>query len=88
MDRFNQQSQESYKAFREVINLLDICILDSNYMSYRPRALVASAMYLVLALRAGHHTLENMSITSDSVLDESSEFTDLFLNFLYLGFGF
>ena len=51
--RFQVQNELAYARFREVFQVLDAMTLDVGFLQYRPRALVASAMYLVLGMHAG-----------------------------------
>ena len=51
--RFKVQNELAYARFREVFQVLDAMTLDVGFLQYRPRALVASAIYLVLGMHAG-----------------------------------
>ena len=94
--RFKAQNELAYARFREVFQVLDAMTLDIQYLQYRPRALVASSLYLVLGLHAGAFEQEevaaNFTRSSAGFLDGEAEekeaFNDLFIDFLFLSFGF
>ena len=47
---FKKTSEESYKIFPEVTQLLDIIYLDYNSLNYNQRHIVASVIYLGLCI--------------------------------------
>ena len=94
--RFKSQNELAYARFREVFQVLDAMTLDVQYLQYRPRALVASTLYLVLGMHAGAFEQEEVAASFtrssagflDGEAEEKEAFNDLFIDFLFLSFGF
>lgn len=88
---FKQPNEKSYARFRELSQLIDLVVLDIATLRYSPRALVASAMYILLAFHFGQATIEEIATQfprGSFFLNEQYPFNDLFSNFLRSSFGF
>jgi len=88
---FKVPNEKSCARFRELIQLIDLVVLDVIFLRYQPRALVTSALYVLLAFHFGQASLEEISAqfpTTSSFLDPRFPFNDLFEDFLgkYSGF--
>jgi len=88
---FRQPTDKSYARYRELMQLIDISTLDIMTLQYHPRAIVASALYVLLAFHLGQATKEEISTLfsqSSQFLTTWHPFNDLFANFLITVFGF
>jgi hypothetical protein len=89
---FKSWNEGAYARFREVMQILDIMIIDYTWLQYRPRALVAATMFLILGIHAREFDAEliwnEFIYTANRYLDGNSEYSLLFMDFLYLSFGF
>eukprot|EP00826_Nyctotherus_ovalis_P017416 TRINITY_DN15128_c0_g1_i2.p2 TRINITY_DN15128_c0_g1~~TRINITY_DN15128_c0_g1_i2.p2 ORF type:complete len:124 (+),score=37.15 TRINITY_DN15128_c0_g1_i2:69-440(+) len=77
--------------YRELMQLVDLVVLDVTWLRYQPRALVASALYVLLAFHFGQASVQEIAAqfpAISSFLDPRFPFNDLFGNFLdkYCGF--
>jgi hypothetical protein len=90
--QFKQSNQKSYARFREMMQIIDCALLDSQTLQYKPRALIASLMYILLGKYFGSFTIqqifESFPYNSQYLLDTKNEFNDLFGDFLTYSFGF
>jgi len=90
--QFKQSNQKSYAKFRELMQLIDCTVLDIQTLQYKPRVLIASMMYILLGKYFKNFTsnqiFEQFPRNSFYLLDKTSEFNDLFGNFLLYSFGF
>ena len=88
---FKQPNEKSYARFRELNQLVDVALLDISTLQYTPRAVIASAMYVLLAFHFGQATLEEISTRfadNSAFLNESYPFNDLFSRYLQSSFGY
>lgn len=89
---FKTSNESAYSRFREILQIMDLMILDNNWLRYKPRGLVASIMFLILGLHTGEFDIERIwtefVYTSSGFLDPNSLYNQLFMDFLYLSFGF
>lgn len=89
--QFKQSSQKSYVRFREMMQIIDCITLDAQTLQYKPRALIASIMYVLLGKYFKNFTVqqifEEFPRNSRYLLDDSA-FNQLFGNFLIYSFGF
>lgn len=89
---FKTSNETAYSRFREVLQIMDLIILDNNCLRYKPRGLVASILFLILGLHTGEFDVERIwtefIYTSNGFLDPNSLFNQLFMDFLFLSFGF
>ena len=71
---------------------MDLLILDNNCLLYQPRGLVVSIMFLILGVHTGQFSINKIwgefSYSSNGFLDPESEFNQLFIEFIFLSFGF
>ena len=90
--QFKQSNQKSYARFREMMQLIDCAMLDIQTLQYKPRAIIASVMYVLLGRYLKQYTtqqiFEEFPRNSCYLLDKTSSFNDLFGNFLLYSFGF
>lgn len=90
--QFKQSNQKSYARFREMMQLMDCAVLDAQTLQYKPRALIASIMYVLLGKYfkqfSAQQIFEEFPRNSSYLLDKTSAFNDLFGNFLTYSFGF
>jgi len=89
---FKTSNESAYARFREIMQILDLIILDHTWLQYKPRGLVASVMFLIVGIHVGEFDLEmiwnEFVYTSNKFLDHDSIYIMLFMDFLYLSFGF
>ena len=89
---FKTSNENSYKRFREVMQILDWIILDHNWLLYRPRGLVLSIMFLILGIHVGEFDVQRIYsefvFSSNGFLNLNSQFNQLFIEFIYLSCGF
>jgi hypothetical protein len=45
---FKKLTDESYRNYREIMQLLDVATLDFESLHYNPRALIAAFLYIVI----------------------------------------
>lgn len=90
--QFKQPNEKSYARFREMMQLIDCTILDIQTLQYKPRALVASFMYIILGKHFKQFTVqqifEEFPKSSLYLIDQQHMFNDLFGDFLIYSFGF
>ena len=88
---FKTPTEKAYTKFREVMQLTDTMLLDISSLQYKPRALVASTLYIILAYYFGQATKEEIAgefPVSSRFLSMENPFNDLFADFLVQSFGF
>jgi len=88
---FKLPNEKAYSRFRELTQLLDLVTLDIMTLRYHPRALVASALYVLLAFHFGQATIEeivNQFPNGSLFINPQYPFNDLFSDFLRASFGF
>lgn len=89
---FKSWNESAYARFREVMQILDLMIIDHSWLQYNPRGLVAATMFLILGIHAREFDAEliwnEFIYTANRYLDGNSEYSLLFMDFLYLSFGF
>ena len=90
--QFKQPNERAYTLFRELMQLIDITALDIQTLQYKPRALLASIMYLLLGKHykqfSAEQILEEFPRSSYFLINEEIEFNVLFQDFLIYSFGF
>ncbi len=90
--QFKQSNQKSYGRYREMMQMIDCAVLDSQTLQYKPRALIASVMYVLLGKYFNqfnsNQMFEQFSNNNFSLMDQTNEFNQLFGNFLSYSFGF
>jgi hypothetical protein len=89
--KFKQPNESSYIRYREVFQIIDILLLDTDTMLYKSRPLIASLMYIVLGKHYSAFSLETVIEcfpNSSYFLLEHSSFNDLFVDFLSRSFNF
>ncbi|CAD8048040.1 unnamed protein product [Paramecium sonneborni] len=91
--KFRSNNNSSYKIMLKLQGFIDCCYLDIETLSYKPRKIVASFMYLVLALEYEQFTKEyiyyEIPKTSKFILaDSQKSFNRLFTEFAQISFGF
>ena len=89
---FKLPNEESYLLFREYMQILDNIILDIQTLQYKPRALIASLMYLILGKNMKEFTLKQIidqfPFTSNYLISNKIKFNYVFSEFLTFCFGF
>lgn len=89
---FKSSNETAYARYREVMQIMDLIVLDHRWLQYKPRGLVASIMFLLLGIHTGDFHIEmiwsEFIYTSSGFLDINSNYKQLFIDFLYLSFGF
>lgn len=89
---FKTSNETAYSRFREVMQIIDLIVLEYSSLQYKPRGLVAAVLYLILGLHVGEFSIELIWSTfvysSSRFLDQNSMYNLLFMDFLYLSFGF
>lgn len=89
---FKSSNETSYVRFRDVMQIIDLIILDHNCLLYQPRGLVVSIMFLVLGIHVGVFEIQKIwnefVYSSNGFLDTNSEFNQLFIEFIFLSFGY
>jgi len=91
MIQFKQSNQKSYARFREMMQMIDCAVLDAQTLQYKPRALIASVMYVLLGKYFNQFNSNQMFEQfpdNDYYLHPSNQFNNLFGNFLLYSFGF
>ncbi|CAD8050344.1 unnamed protein product [Paramecium primaurelia] len=91
--KFRQNNNFSFKMMLKLQGYIDCCYLDFETLSYKPRKVVASFMYLVLALEYEQFTKEyiyyEIPKTRKFILaDSQKSFNKLFTEFSQISFGF
>lgn len=90
--QFKLPNEDSYLLFREFMQILDNIILDSQTMQYKPRALIASIMYLILGKNYREFTvdqiLKEFPFTSNYLISNKIKFNLVFSSFLSFCFGY
>lgn len=89
---FKSSHESSYTRFREVMQIMDLIILDHTSLLYQPRGLVVSIMFLILGIYTGEFDVQKIwnefTFSSNGFLNPESEFNQLFIEFIFLSFGF
>jgi hypothetical protein len=89
---FKQPDEGSYRMFREMMQLIDCTVIDIQTAQYKPKMLVCSLMYLLIGREMlifnTQDILEEFPCSSLYLIDESSDFNDLFGSFVEHVFGF
>lgn len=77
--------------FRQLLQFIDCVILDIQTAQYKPILIVLSLMYLIIGVKLAGFTYEEIHQVfprvSHYLLDQTSYFNDLFLNFVLSSFG-
>lgn len=88
---FKQLDENSYRLFRELMQLIDCSVIDIQTAQYKPRTLVCSFMYLLLGRELGifksREIVDEFPRSSLYLLDDDNSFNDLFHYFLKNVFG-
>ena len=79
---YMSSSEESYKKYHQIMQLLDMAFLDANYMLYNSRILVLSALYVMLSYDVG------TIIGDGGLLFVHSDFNELYDKYLIEAVGF
>lgn len=84
---FNKENEASYILFRQVFQILDCCILDTNTLIFNQRGLVLTCFYLILGCYYNLWNQEkiNQEFCSNSKVLENKEFKSF--NFLFNKFS-
>ncbi len=88
---FKQPNQKSYARYRELCQLIDLAALDVSTLQYSQRALIASAMYVLLAFHFGQATKEDIIerfAKSSGFVTAQCPFNELFSQYLRSNFGY
>jgi hypothetical protein len=89
---FKTSNESAYSRFREIMQIMDLMVLDHSWLLYKPRGLIASIMYLILGIHVGEFDVQKIwnefVYTSDAFLDPNSLYNQLFIDFIFLSFGF
>jgi hypothetical protein len=92
MVTFKQANEKSYARFREIMQLIDCSAIDSSTLAYKPRALVAAFMYLIIGKHINEFTpqeiFEEFGESSHYLFESRNSYNDLFSDFLLYSFGF
>ncbi|CAD8136226.1 unnamed protein product [Paramecium pentaurelia] len=91
--KFRQNNNCSFKMILKLQGYIDCCYLDFETLSYQTRKVVASFMYLVLALEYEQFTKEYIyyeipKTTKFILADSQKSFNKLFTEFAQISFGF
>ncbi|CAD8173932.1 unnamed protein product [Paramecium octaurelia] len=91
--KFRASNTASYKLILKLQAYIDCCYLDIYTLNFKPRTLVASFMYLILAIEYQQFTKEQIYYeipkTSKFILvDSQKSFNKLFTEFVQFSFGF
>ena len=90
--QFKQSNQKSYGRYRELMQMIDCAVLDAQTLQYKPRALIASVMYVLLGKYFNqfnsNQMFEQFPNNNYYLVDKTSQFNQLFGNFLSYSFGF
>jgi len=90
--QFKLPNEDSYLLFREFMQILDNIILDAQTLQYKPRALIASVMYLILGKNYMEFSLEQIleefPFTSNYLISNKIKFNLVFSSFLSFCFGY
>lgn len=90
--KFKQPNESSYICFREMFQMIDVLLLETDTMLYKPRPIIASLMYIVLGKNSAVFSLETVleyfPNSSFFLLDETNPFNELFSDFLIRSFKF
>ena len=89
---FRHPSENSYLSYRKLFSLFDCMILDIRTLLYKPRAIIASALYLLIGLEAKEFNKKDIvlkfPVTSDYLTETHTEYNDYFGRFTIKCFGF
>jgi hypothetical protein len=89
---FKTSDEAAYSRYREVLQIIDLIIFDHNWLLYKPRGLVASVMFLILGIHVEEYTIQRIwsefIFSSSGFLDPNSAYNLLYMDFLFLSFGF
>jgi cyclin E len=89
--KFKLPTQASYALYRHLMQILDSTILDAQTLQYRQRALVLSAMYILLGREFQQFTTDiivaEFPCSSQYLLDEAFAYNNLFGLYLQECFG-
>ena len=80
----------SYKLFREFMQIIDATTLDIVSLQYKPRAIIASALYLVNGMKYFNISPQQLfdDLKSKTFQITESEYSEMFNEFLDVSFGF
>lgn len=87
---FTQPTESSYTRHRQLTQLIDVVILDAATLQYHPRAVAASALYVVLALScelASREEIAAVFCRGSQFLNALHSFNEVFGYFVESEFG-
>lgn len=86
LPRFKSPNEKSYSLFRELMQLIDVCLLDTQTLQYNFRAIVAAFMYIIIGKRLDQFTIEQVReefpYSSLYLLDQSYTYNQCFGEFI------
>jgi len=89
---FKTSNETAYARFREVMQIVDLVVLDYSHLQYKPRGLIASILFIILGIHVGEFDIQRIwnefPYTSSGFLNPNSMFNMLFMDFIFLSFGF
>ena len=89
---FRFPNESSYSILRNLYALIDCLVLDLKHLHYKPRAIVASLLYLLLGCESKQFTrveiYQSFPFSSGYISDQSLSFNTLFEQFTNQCFGF
>ncbi|CAD8153794.1 unnamed protein product [Paramecium pentaurelia] len=91
--KFRANNTASYKLMLKLQAYIDCCYLDIQTLNYKSRTLVASFMYLILAIEYQQFTKEQIYYEIPKtrkfiLVDSQKSFNKLFTEFVQFSFGF
>lgn len=92
LPKFKEPNEKSYCLFRELMQLIDLCLLEVQTLQYNTRAIVASFMYIVIGKKleqfSSRQVLEEFPYSSLYLLDQSFAYNRFFGEFVEKAFNF
>ena len=79
-----KKNEESYKLFRELMQMIDLSLLSVKTLQYSSKLLIASTMFLVLCRNFNQYTNRDIlsQFSSLSFLKEKNYFNNVYDNFI------
>ena len=86
---FKKKNEESYKLFRELMQMVDLSLLSVKTLQYSSKLLIASTMFLVLSRNFNQYTNRDIlsQFSSLSFLKEKNYFNNVYDNFIKFFFN-
>lgn len=87
---FKKPNEEAYFIYRQITQMIDLIVLDINYLSFSLREIIAACLFIVIGenLNTFDSSGELSSMNYLLKVTKNNYFAELFTEFLNQSFGF